>query len=52
MTPSQGKKRASPGADIEKQGPLGAVGLSQVDTEKLQEVSRALERVDLAVGTL
>jgi len=52
MTPSQGKKRASPGADIEKQGPLGAVDLSQVDSEKLREVSKALERVDLAVELL
>jgi hypothetical protein len=46
----QGKKRASPGADTEKQGVLGSVTLSDDDTTKLHDISKVLERVELAVG--
>jgi len=48
----QGKKRASPGADTEKQGSLGSVALSDADTARLQDISKDLERVELAVELL
>jgi hypothetical protein len=49
MSSKQGKKRASPGADIEK-GPLDGIELSASDGEKLQAISKKLERVEIAVG--
>ena len=44
-----GKKRASPGADIEK-NPLGDVGLSDVHNEILDNISSESNRVDIALG--
>lgn len=44
-----GKKRASPGADTEK-NPLGAVELSEAHNEKLEKISEESSRVDIALG--
>ena len=44
-----GKKRASPGADTEK-NPLGDVDLSDVHHEKLDKISDESSRVDIALG--
>ena len=46
---SKGVKRASPGADIEK-NPLGDVELSDEDALKLQSVQKDVARVELALG--
>ncbi|KAL4068252.1 hypothetical protein V8B97DRAFT_1918756 [Scleroderma yunnanense] len=43
-----GKKRASPGADEEK-NPLEGVELSDEDAKKLQDVQKQIERVDLLI---
>lgn len=50
--PKQGKKRASPGADTEKVGPLALPDLTEADGQKIRDVSKELERVELAVGML
>ena len=44
-----GKKRASPGADIEK-NPLGDIELSEAHNEKLNKISDESNRVDIALG--
>jgi len=41
-----GKKRASPGADTEK-NPLESVELSDEDAQKLQDVQKQIERAEL-----
>ena len=46
---NKGVKRASPGADIEK-NPLGDVELSDEDALKLQSVQKDVARVELALG--
>ncbi|KAI5991598.1 hypothetical protein EDD15DRAFT_2276340 [Pisolithus albus] len=43
-----GKKRASPGADEEK-NPLEGVELSDEDAKRLQEIQKQIERVDLLI---
>lgn len=45
-----GKKRASPGADIEK-NPLGDLELNDAQNEKLDKISMESTRVDIALGT-
>ena len=45
-----GKKRASPGADTEK-NPLGDPELSDDLNEKLEKISEESSRVDIALGT-
>jgi hypothetical protein len=45
-----GKKRASPGADTEK-NPLGDPELNDVLSEKLEKISDESSRVDIALGT-
>ena len=45
-----GRKRASPGADTEK-NPLGEVELSDAQSEKLEKISDESSRVDIALGT-
>jgi len=45
-----GKKRASPGADTEK-NPLGDIELSDAHNEKLNKISDESSRVDIALGT-
>lgn len=45
-----GKKRASPGADTEK-NPLGDVELSDVHNEKLDKICEEANRVDIFIGT-
>ena len=47
---NKGVKRASPGADIEK-NPLGDVELSDEDAITLQSVQKDVARVELALGT-
>lgn len=49
MSAKAGKKRASPGADVEK-SPLQSVELSDEDAKKLQTVQRAIARVELILG--
>ena len=44
-----GKKRASPGADTEK-NPLGDLELSEVHSEKLFNIAEESDRVDIALG--
>jgi hypothetical protein len=44
-----GKKRASPGADTEK-NPLESVELSDEDAHKLQDVQKQIERAELLLG--
>ena len=46
---SKGVKRASPGADVEK-NPLGDVDLSDEDASKLQVIQKDIARVELALG--
>ena len=46
-----GKKRASPGADTEK-NPLQSVELSDEDAQKLQDVQKQIERAELLLGGL
>ena len=46
---NKGVKRASPGADVEK-NPLGDVELSDEDAVKLQTVQKDVARVELALG--
>ena len=46
---SKGVKRASPGADVEK-NPLGNVELSDEDAIKLQGIQKDVARVELALG--
>jgi template-activating factor I len=48
MVQSAAKKRASPGADVEK-NPLAAVELSDEDARKLQEVQKDIARVELVL---
>lgn len=50
MVGPKGIKRASPGADTKKEGPIALPELSEEDGQKIREVSRELERVELAVG--
>ena len=45
-----GKKRASPGADTEK-NPLGDPELSDALSETLEKISEESSRVDIALGT-
>ena len=46
-----GKKRASPGADIEKNGdPLAEVDIGEEDFQKLQEAQRDVQRAELILG--
>ena len=45
-----GKKRASPGADTEK-NPFGDPELSDVQQDKLEKISEESSRVDIALGT-
>ena len=47
---NKGVKRASPGADVEK-NPLGDVDLSDDDALKLQAIQKDVARVELALGT-
>ncbi len=42
-------KRASPGADVEK-NPLGDVDLNDEDAVKLQAIQKDVARVELALG--
>lgn len=51
MVQSAAKKRASPGADVEK-NPLAAVELGDEDARKLQEVQKDIARVELVLGEL
>ena len=44
-----GKKRASPGVDIEK-NPLGDVGLSDAHNDGLDEICEEARRVDIQIG--
>lgn len=46
---NKGVKRGSPGADVEK-NPLGSVELSDEDAQKLQDIQKAVARVELATG--
>ena len=46
---NKGVKRASPGADIEK-NPLGDVELTDEDAVKLQAIQKDIARVELALG--
>ena len=46
---NKGVKRASPGADVEK-NPLGDVDLSDEDASKLQVIQKDIARVELALG--
>ena len=46
---NKGVKRASPGADVEK-NPLGNVELSDEDAIKLQGIQKDVARVELALG--
>ena len=46
---SKGTKRASPGADEEK-NPLQAVELGEEDAKKLNEVQRESQRIELFMG--
>lgn len=46
---AKGTKRASPGADEEK-NPLQNVELSDEDARKLQTIQRDLARVELVLG--
>jgi len=52
MVGPKGIKRASPGADTKKEGPIALPELSEEDGQKIREVSRELERVELAVELL
>ena len=45
-----GKKRASPGADTEK-NPLGDLELSDAHKEKIEKISEEANRVDIFLGT-
>lgn len=47
---SKGVKRASPGAEAEK-NPLGDVELTDEDAVKLQAIQKDVARVELALGT-
>ena len=47
---SKGVKRASPGADVEK-NPLGDVEVSDEEALKLQAIQKDIARVELALGT-
>ena len=47
---SKGVKRASPGAETEK-NPFGDVELTDEDAVKLQGVQKDIARVELALGT-
>jgi template-activating factor I len=49
MSTKAGKKRASPGADVEK-NPLQGVELSEGDAHKLEAIQREQVRVELAIG--
>ena len=44
-----GKKRASPGADVEK-NPLQGVDLGEEDANKLQGIQREIARAELILG--
>ena len=44
-----GKKRASPGADTEKNA-LGEAELSDVHSVKLEQICEAANRVDISIG--
>ena len=44
-----GKKRASPGADVEK-NPLQGVELGEEDANKLQGIQREIARAELILG--
>lgn len=46
---AKGTKRASPGADDEK-NPLQNVELSDEDAQKLQTIQREIARVELVLG--
>lgn len=46
-----GKKRASPGADTEK-NPLENTELSDENAQKLQEIQKQFERAELILGEL
>lgn len=46
---NKGVKRASPGADVEK-NPLGDVELTDDDAVKLQAIQKDVARVELALG--
>lgn len=46
-----GKKRASPGTDVEK-NPLANVELNNEDAKKLQDIQRDVQRVELVIGEL
>jgi template-activating factor I len=46
-----GKKRASPGADVEK-NPLANVELNNEDAQKLQDIQKDIQRVELVIGEL
>ena len=47
---SKGVKRASPGAETEK-NPFGDVELTDEDAVKLQGIQKDIARVELALGT-
>ncbi len=47
---SKGVKRASPGADVEK-NPLGDVEVTDEEALKLQAIQKDIARVELALGT-
>ena len=49
MVGTAGKKRASPGADVEKNS-LSNVELSDEDAQKLQVVQKEIARTELLLG--
>jgi template-activating factor I len=49
MAAKTGKKRASPGAEVEK-NPLQGVELGDEDAKKLQEIQRDIARAELVLG--
>jgi template-activating factor I len=53
MSARSSKKRASPGADVEKNGdPLQDVELSDEDAKKLNDVQKEIQRVELILGSV
>jgi template-activating factor I len=49
MLSKAGKKRASPGADVEK-NPLQGVELSDEDAQKLHTIQKDIARAELILG--
>ncbi len=47
---SKGTKRASPGATEEKENPLQGIELSDEDAQKLNDIQKATQRIEIWVG--